>query len=49
VLLTIAQLAAGLLFFATGMDRQVLFAFGAASRRLPPGHFSISPAMMATR
>jgi flagellar biosynthesis protein FliR len=47
VLLTIAQLAAGLLFFTTGLDRQVLFAFARSLSSLPPGHFSISPAMMS--
>src|ERR1700685_39116 len=46
VLLTIAQLASGLLFFATGLDRQVLFAFARSFTSLPPGHFAISPAMM---
>jgi flagellar biosynthesis protein FliR len=46
VLLTIAQLASGLLFFATGLDRQVLFAFARSFSSLPPGHFAISPAML---
>jgi flagellar biosynthetic protein FliR len=46
VLLTIAQLAAGLLFFSTGLDRVMLSAFAHSLSTLPPGHFSISPAMM---
>jgi flagellar biosynthetic protein FliR len=42
VLLTIAQTSAGLLFFATGLDRQVLMAFGRSLTTYPPGHFEIS-------
>src|SRR5258705_132604 len=48
VLLTIAQLSAGLLFFATGMDRQILRAFADSLSAHPPGHFAISTPM-ATR
>ncbi len=48
VLLTIAQLAAGLLFFATGMDRQILRAFADSLSAHPPGHFAITTPM-ATR
>ncbi len=46
VLLSIAQLTAGLLFFATGMDRQVLLAFSQSLSSHPPGHFAISPSMV---
>src|SRR6185437_2907992 len=45
VLLTIAQTAAGLLFFATGMDRQILRAFADSLSSHPPGHFAISLSM----
>jgi flagellar biosynthetic protein FliR len=45
VLLTIAQLAAGLLFFATGLDRQVLFSFAHSLATQPPGRFEISESM----
>ncbi len=47
VVLTIAQLAAGLLFFTTGLDHQVLFAFAHSLSTLQPGHFSISPSMVS--
>ena len=46
VLLAIAQLAAGLLFFATGLDRQVLMSFARSLSSQPPGHFDISPTMV---
>jgi flagellar biosynthesis protein FliR len=46
VLLTIAQLAAGLLFFATGLDRQVLLALAQSLSTQVPGHLEISPAMV---
>jgi flagellar biosynthetic protein FliR len=42
VLLTIAQMTAGLLFFATGMDRQVLLIFGHSLTSHPPGHLAVS-------
>lgn len=45
VLLTVAQLAAGLLFFATGLDRQLLFGFAHSLSAQPPGHFEISQSM----
>jgi flagellar biosynthetic protein FliR len=47
VLLTISQTAAGLLFFATGMDRQILRAFADSLSSQPPGHFSVSGPMVA--
>ena len=47
VLLTISQLSAGLLFFATGMDRQILRAFADRLSSQPPGHFGISGPMVA--
>jgi flagellar biosynthetic protein FliR len=46
VLLTIAQMSAGLLFFATGMDRQVLFSFAHSLATQPPGRFNVSESMM---
>lgn len=48
VLLTIAQLSAGLLFFATGLDRQVLFSFAHSLRAQPPGRFAITESMANT-
>jgi flagellar biosynthetic protein FliR len=42
VLLTIAQLTAGLLFFATGMDRQILTIFGHSLTTHPPGRLAVS-------
>jgi len=46
VLLALAQLASGILFFATGLDRQLLFAFARSLETQPPGHFNVSPAML---
>ncbi len=46
VLLSMAQLAAGLLFFATGLDRQVLLAFAQSISSHPPGHLAITPSMV---
>lgn len=48
VLLTIAQLGAGLLFFATGMDREVLFGFAHSLAAHPPGSFQVSEPMANT-
>jgi flagellar biosynthetic protein FliR len=45
VLLTIAQAAAGLLFFAVGLDRQVLMAFAHSLETHPPGQFALTGAM----
>lgn len=45
VLLTIAQVTAGLLFFATGLDRQILLSFANSLATQPPGHFAITPSM----
>jgi flagellar biosynthetic protein FliR len=47
VLLTISQTTAGLLFFATGMDRQILRAFADSLSSQPPGHFAVSGPMVA--
>ena len=47
VLLTIAQLAAGLLFFATGLDRQVLLAVAESFSSQAPGHLAISSSMLS--
>jgi flagellar biosynthesis protein FliR len=46
VLITISQTAAGLLFFATGMDRQILRAFADSLTAHPPGHFAVSVPMV---
>jgi flagellar biosynthesis protein FliR len=46
VLLTIAQLAAGLLFFAAGLDRQVLLAVAQSFSSQVPGHLAISPSLV---
>jgi|SRR5579884_3015054 len=42
VLLIVAQLTAGLLFFATGMDHQVIQAFAWSLDKYPPGAFTIA-------
>ena len=42
VLLSIAQLTSGLLFFATGLDRQVLMIFAQSLSLHPPGHLAVS-------
>jgi len=39
VLLVVAQLMAGMLFFAMGMDRQVLRLFSASLEKIPPGAY----------
>jgi len=39
VLLVVAQLMAGLLFFSMGMDRQVLRLFSASLEKIPPGGY----------
>lgn len=46
VLLAMSQLAAGLLFFATGLDRQVLLVFSQSLSSRPPGHFVVSQSMV---
>jgi len=46
VLIMIAQTTAGLLFFATGMDRQILRAFADSLTAHPPGHFAVSVPMV---
>jgi flagellar biosynthetic protein FliR len=43
VLLVLAQLMAGLLFFSLGMDRQVVRAFAASLSAHPPGSFVLTP------
>jgi flagellar biosynthetic protein FliR len=45
VLLSVAQLAAGLLFFATGLDRQILLIFAQSLSTRPPGHFIVTQSM----
>jgi flagellar biosynthesis protein FliR len=45
VLLTMAQLAAGVLFFATGLDRQVLQIFSQSLQSHPPGQFALSQSL----
>ena len=46
ILLVFAQLFAGLLFFATGLDREILRLFASSLDRVPPGsyHFGLSAA-----
>jgi flagellar biosynthetic protein FliR len=46
VLLAISQTVAGLLFFATGLDHQVLMAFAQSLRVHPPGHVVLSSSML---
>jgi flagellar biosynthetic protein FliR len=46
VLLSIAQTTAGLLFFATGLDRLILMAFAQSLSSQPPGHFAITPSIV---
>ncbi len=42
ILLVLAQLFAGLLFFATGLDREVLRLFALSLDRIPPGSYRFS-------
>jgi flagellar biosynthetic protein FliR len=46
VLLSIAQTVAGLLFFATGLDHQVLQAFALSLTAHPPGQIVLSTSML---
>jgi flagellar biosynthetic protein FliR len=46
VMLAIAQTAAGLLFFATGLDHQILLAFAQSLRAHPPGQIVLSTSML---
>jgi flagellar biosynthetic protein FliR len=46
VLLTVAQLTAGLLFFATGFDRQILYAMAQSLSTHPLGQLAISQNMV---
>jgi flagellar biosynthetic protein FliR len=46
VLLTIAQLVSGFLFFATGLDRQILLAVAQSLSSQVPGHIAISQSMV---
>jgi flagellar biosynthetic protein FliR len=46
VLISIAQTCAGLLFFATGLDRQILSAFAQSLITHPPGQISLTASMM---
>jgi flagellar biosynthetic protein FliR len=48
VLLTFAQLLAGLLFFATGLDREILRVCASSLQSFPPGQFALSPDIAAT-
>jgi flagellar biosynthetic protein FliR len=47
VLLMISQTASGLLFFATGMDREILRAFADSLSSQPPGHFAVTGSLAA--
>ncbi|MGD0616058.1 MAG: flagellar biosynthetic protein FliR [Bryobacteraceae bacterium] len=42
ILSMMAQITAGLLFFATGLDRRVIMAFALSLDRYPPGSFTLS-------
>jgi flagellar biosynthetic protein FliR len=44
ILLVVAQLMAGLLFFSLGMDGQVLRLFAASLEKIPPGAYVFHPA-----
>ncbi|HWZ34289.1 MAG TPA: flagellar biosynthetic protein FliR [Bryobacteraceae bacterium] len=46
VLITMAQLASGILFFATGLDRQVLLIFSHSLQSHPPGTFALSQSIV---
>jgi flagellar biosynthetic protein FliR len=46
VMLAIAQTAAGLLFFATGLDHQVLLAFAQSLKVHPPGQVVLNTTML---
>jgi flagellar biosynthetic protein FliR len=48
VLVVFAQLAAGLLFFALGLDGEILRIFAASLETQPPGHFHVSLASAAS-
>ena len=45
-MLAIAQTAAGLLFFATGLDHQVLLAFAQSLSAHPPGQLVLNNSML---
>lgn len=45
VLITLSQLAAGMLFFATGLDQQVLLSFARSLEKLPPGMVNLGPSL----
>jgi flagellar biosynthetic protein FliR len=47
ILLIFAQLMAGLMFFTTGLDRQIIHAFAQSLDTVPPGSFVVKPAMTA--
>ena len=44
ILVVFAQLTAGLLFFAMGLDREVIRAFARSLDAFPPGSFTLTPA-----
>jgi len=46
VLLSMAQTAAGLLFFASGLDHQILLAFAQSLRAHPPGQIVLNTSML---
>jgi flagellar biosynthesis protein FliR len=48
VLLVVAQLMAGLMFFALGLDREVLRLFAGTLERIPPGAYGPQPACAAS-
>ncbi len=48
ILLVLAQLMAGLLMMAAGLDRELLRAFSHSLDSWPPGAFALTPALAAT-
>jgi len=46
VLITVAQTASGLLFFALGLDHQILLAFARSLSTHPPGQFALSAGLV---
>jgi flagellar biosynthetic protein FliR len=48
VLIILAQLVSGVLFFSLGLDRLLLLAFARSFASIPPGGFRVSEATLAT-
>ena len=47
ILIIFAQLVAGVMFFTTGLDRQIIHAFAQSLDTMPPGSFVARPVMTA--